>query len=239
MAWKPCLAAIVLSFLSACGGMPTGGPVTTSTPQGGTADSWTRARAEAAVNQFVSVVQTVEPVAERMCVERTRGLNCDFRIVVDDRIGQPVNAYQSLDSSGRPVIAFTIGLIADVRNADELAFVMSHEAAHHIANHIGRQRANAVAGASVLGGLASVTGASAASVEMATRIGASVGARSYSKDFELEADALGAQIARAAGYDALNGALYFTRIPDPGDKFLGTHPPNADRLATVRRAIGG
>lgn len=36
-------------------------------------------------------------------------------------------------------------------------------------------------------------------------------------------------------YDPLRGAEFFTRIPDPGNRFLGTHPPNAARLETVRR----
>ena len=53
--------------------------------------------------------------------------------------------------------------------------------------------------------------------------------------FELEADELGTVIAVRAGYNPLIGAGFFTKIPDPGDKFLGTHPPNGDRLAVVRR----
>ncbi|MDF1855257.1 M48 family metallopeptidase [Pseudooceanicola sp.] len=199
----------------------------------------TEAEAETAARRFVSVVRTVEPVAERECRARAPGLNCDYLIVVDDRPDQPANAFQSRDSSGRPVIAFTLALIADIVNADELAFVMSHEAAHHIRNHLDRQRMNATAGAQLLGGLASIAGAGMAGVELAAQIGATVGARSYSKEFELEADALGARIAQAAGYDALRGALYFSRIADPGDQFLGTHPPNADRLDTVRRALEG
>ncbi|WP_163848836.1 M48 family metallopeptidase [Pseudooceanicola aestuarii] len=195
--------------------------------------------AEAAVRQFTSVVRTVEPVAERNCRTTAPAADCDFQIVVDDRPGQGVNAFQTLDSTGRPVLAFTLGLIADVRNPDELAFVMSHEAAHHILAHLDRQRVNATAGAEVFGGWAAATGVSGAGVELATRIGAALGARSYSKQFELEADALGARIAQSAGYDAVRGARYFTRIPDPGDRFLGTHPPNGDRMETVRRAVGG
>ena len=66
-----------------------------------------------------------------------------------------------------------------------------------------------------------------------------VGARSYSKNFELEADALGTIITARAGYDPLRGAEFFARIPDPGDKFLGTHPPNASGLDTVRRTAAG
>ena len=73
----------------------------------------------------------------------------------------------------------------------------------------------------------------------AQRLGAQVGARTYSKEFELEADALGTIIASRAGYDPLLGAEFFNRIPDPGDKFLGTHPPNAERIATVRRTAAG
>ncbi len=192
--------------------------------------------ARAKVEQFVSVVQSVEPVAEAVCRQRTKpGTNCDFRIVVDDRPGQPVNAYQTLDRTGRPILAFTLPMIAEVRNRDELAFVMGHEAAHHIAGHIPRQKQNAMAGAVLLGSLATLSGANADAVRSAADLGASVGARSYSKEFELEADALGTVITRRAGYDPVRGAVFFSRIPDPGDRFLGTHPPNAQRIETVRR----
>ena len=184
---------------------------------------------------FAQVSQRVEPVAERECRARTRGVNCDFRIVVDDRPRQPPNAYQTLDENGRPIIAFTVALIDDARNANELAFVMGHEAAHHVAGHIGRQRENAEAGAVIFGGLAALTGGDANAVDAAIQIGQQVGARSYSKEFELEADALGTIITARAGYNPLVGAQFFNRIPDPGDRFLGSHPPNAQRLETVRR----
>jgi Zn-dependent protease with chaperone function len=185
-----------------------------------------------AARAFAQVTTRVEPVAERECRSRTSGVNCDFRIVIDDRVGQPSNAYQFLDKNNRPVIAFTLKLIEEVRNADELAFVMGHEAAHHIRGHIARQQKNAVAG--IFAGLATLTGASAAGVDEATKLGAQIGARSYSKDFELEADALGTVITHHAGFSTLNGAAFFTLIPDPGDRFLGTHPPNASRIQTVR-----
>jgi len=191
--------------------------------------------ADAAGRAFMRVVNTVEPVAERECRARTRGVNCDFRIVVDDRPGQPSNAFQTVDKNGRPVVAFTLALIQDARNEDELAFVLGHETAHHISGHLARQRDNALAGAVIFAGLATLTGADAGSVQTAQDLGATVGARSYSKDFELEADALGTIITARAGYDPLRGAEFFSRVPDPGDRFLGTHPPNAARIETVRR----
>ena len=114
---------------------------------------------------------------------------------------------------------------------------MGHEAAHHIRGHLGRQRANAQAGATIFAGITALTGGDAQAVRSATRLGAALGARSYSKEFELEADALGTVITLLAGYDPLQGAAFFARIPDPGDRFLGTHPPNSERIRTVRRTL--
>lgn len=192
-----------------------------------------------AARQFISVVQQVEPVAEAECRQRLPNANCDFKIVVDDRPGQPPNAFQTLDAQGRPVLAFNLPLIATVQNADELAFVMGHEAAHHIAGHLARQREAATAGAVIFAGLASLTGADVNGIRSAQELGATVGARTYSKDFELEADALGTVISLRAGFDPIRGAAFFTRIPDPGNRFLGTHPPNAQRIETVRRVAAG
>ncbi|KEJ89774.1 M48 family metallopeptidase [Sulfitobacter donghicola] len=223
----------LLFGLAACETVPV------STESLGASTSSQPLAVRSAARNFVSVVNTVEPVAERECRARTSNVNCDFNIVVDDRPNQPENAYQTVDRNGRPIIAFTLALIEDARNVDELAFVMGHEAAHHIAGHIGRQQQNAVAGAVIFAGLATLSGGDASAVESAQRLGAQVGARSYSKDFELEADELGTIITKRAGYDPLRGAAFFTRIPDPGDKFLGTHPPNAQRIQIVRKTAAG
>jgi predicted Zn-dependent protease len=74
-------------------------------------------------------------------------------------------------------------------------------------------------------------------VRRAEDLGAEVGARAYSKEFELEADALGTLIAFRAGFDPANGARYFERRPDPGNRFLGTHPPNAARAGIVAATL--
>lgn len=198
--------------------------------------------ARAAAENFLTVLSLVEPVAEGYCRQRGVAQNCDFRIVVDDRPGQPPNAFQTLDRTGRPVIGFTLALIADARNPDELAFVLGHEAAHHIAGHIPKRQDQALSGALLAGVLAQASGLTPEEVRAAQNMGAEVAARSYSKEFELEADALGAEIAFVAGYDPVRGSGFFDRLPDPGDKFLGSHPPNAQRkalvVATLRRLQG-
>lgn len=192
---------------------------------------------QVAARNFGQVVARMEPVAERECRLRLSGGNCDFQIVVDTAAGAPANAYQTRDTTGRPVIAFTLALIADARNQDELAFVMGHEAAHHILQHIPRSEQTAAIGGTLTGALAAALGGDPTAIRTAQDLGAAVGARSYSKDYELEADELGTVLTWQAGFDPERGAAFFSRIPDPGDSFLGTHPPNAQRIAIVRQTL--
>lgn len=224
--------------LTACDVTVTSGPVNRPAQKSAEAPP-PRLKQTPMTRAFSDVVRTVEPVAERECKARTSRVNCNFKILVDTRPDQPPNAFQTLDKSGRPIIAFTVALIEDARNKDELAFVMGHEAAHHIRGHIARTQQNAVAGAVIAGSLAVLLGGSGDAIDAAQRNGARIGARSYSKEFELEADALGTVITARAGYDPVRGAKFFTRIPNPGDRFLGTHPPNAKRIETVRRTAAG
>jgi predicted Zn-dependent protease len=94
-----------------------------------------------------------------------------------------------------------------------------------------------MAGAMVAAVLAQASGADPEAVRQIQALGAEVGARSYSREFELEADALGAEIAFQAGFDPVRGAQFFNRLPDPGDVFLGSHPPNAERKAVVAATV--
>ncbi len=222
------LAILLVGVVSACDV-----PAPPASARSGTASGPVLSPAQAARN-FTQVVRAVEPIAEQECRRRTSNVNCDFQIVVDKNPKSAPNAYQSLDKSGRPVITFTVAMIGSVHNADELASILGHETAHHISGHLAQQANNAAAGAVIFAGLAALTGASAADVAAAQEIGAAVGARSYSKDFELEADRLGTIITIRAGYDPLIGVKYFTRIADPGDRFLGSHPPNTERINVVR-----
>lgn len=193
---------------------------------------------QSTARMFVTVMRRMEPAVERECLQRrTQPINCDFQFVVDDRPGQEANAFQTIDPSGRPIIGFTLSLIAQTRNGDEIAFVVGHEASHHVLNHLDRKAGAAAAGAVILGSIASVYGNNPDAIETAQRIGASVGSRYYSRDWELQADYLGAIMTLNAGFDPINGSRFFERIPDPGDHVLGTHPSRAARLEQVRRAV--
>lgn len=184
---------------------------------------------------FMTVVRQMEPVAERECRARTTATKCNFKIVVDNRPDRRPNAHQTQDKHGRPVITFALTLIKEARNQHELAVILGHEFAHHIKGHIPKGHASAVEGAVIGSLMAAEYGAGAADIEKATKYGRLIGGRKYSKEFELEADALGTIITVRSGFDPLIGVKYFTRIPDPGNRYLGTHPPNAKRIAIIRR----
>jgi Zn-dependent protease with chaperone function len=184
---------------------------------------------------FGDVVRRIEPVAESFCRARTRKMNCDFQFLINTKPGQPANAFQRVDSRGRPVIIVNRALLRQVRNIDEMAFILGHETGHHINGHLERKQANATTGAILMGTLAELGGAGRAEIDTAVELGAKLGARKFSKAYELEADQLGTVIAAQAGFNPVRGAAFFTRIPDPGNLFLGTHPPNAARIEIVRR----
>jgi predicted Zn-dependent protease len=191
---------------------------------------------EMAALSLGQVVARVEPVVRGKCRQRAVS-RCDFRILIDDRPNQPANAYQTLDANGRPILGFTVALLRNARNQDELAFVMGHEAAHHIAGHIPQAQQTALAGAVLAGVLAATAGASSVEIEKAQNVAANLAVSAYGKDFELEADALGAEIAYEAGFDPIRGSAFFDQLPDPSDRFLGTHPANGRRKAVVAQTV--
>lgn len=183
------------------------------------------------------IVARIEPIGEQICRDTGRVSNCDFKIQVDTSTPDVVNAYQTLEKDGRPLVVFSIGLLKAAKNVDEVAFVLGHEMAHHISGHIDQRRGSAGLGGLILGGVIAYSGGSAQDIDAAFDVGAAVGSRVYSKDHELQADEVGTLITYYAGYDPVRGAQLFSRIPDPGDKFLGSHPPNAARIDRVTRTM--
>lgn len=233
------ISLVAALLLAGCAATPaleqvTPAPVPIVLPDTASTLDTSRDDARLAVRNLIGVVDAVEPVAEAICRDHAPDLNCDFAFAVDRNPNAPPNAFQTLGPDGRPIVAFTVALLAEARNVDEMAFILSHEAAHHIEGHLARQRRNASFGAAIMGQVAGLSDDPDIG-RRAAEFGAAIGARTYSKDFELEADALGTVIAAQAGYDPVRGAAFFFRIPDPGNTFLGTHPANADRVRIVQR----
>ena len=193
---------------------------------------------------FRRVAARVEPAAEAMCREQAPGADCDFLIGLETDPKMPPNAFQTLNEQGRPVIIVSVSLLGEMQSDDELAFVLSHEASHHIAGHIPRQQQQQALGALVLGGLVAAAGqaygspASDDAIRQAMDVGATLGARAYSQSYELEADTLGTYITARAGFSPERGADIFGRpaLSNPGGPpILASHPGSAQRQATVAR----
>jgi len=208
----------------------------------------------AAAQRYERVIARVEPVAENFCrrqmADRRPDYNCDVTIVVDTEMTQR-NAYQTKAPDGTPIIAFTVPMLMDARNDDEIAFVMGHEYGHHIATHIEKAEQQALAGAIIMGSIVAAGQAYASadnpyrytgndSQDLANAMGAGymLGSRAYSQSYELESDIIATHLARAAGYDPVKGARFFAR-PEAARtetgrlSFWGTHPPDEKRLALV------
>lgn len=206
----------------------------------------------AALSRHQRVLARVKPVAERFCREETverKGFDCDVQLVVDGAARQR-NAFQHYED-GKPTVTFTLPLIRDARNEDEIAFVLGHEFGHHIGQHIEKRRQQMLAGTVIMGVLTAAAQVNASNanpyrsraddlqqMQANMALGGAVGGMAYSQTYELEADAIGTVIAERAGYDPVKGARFFARTEaakttDGELSFWGTHPPDEKRLSTV------
>ena len=136
-------------------------------------------------------------------------------------------------------IVLTKGFIENALSPEEVAGVIAHEIGH-IAHDHGIRRMYRTAAVSVLTGL--VTGDVAGGI-LVTGLGKWMLNTGYSRVAEREADGYALERLNAAGIDSGGLEAFLARLLTRQEKggaslprFLSTHPPTADRLATVRGA---
>jgi Zn-dependent protease with chaperone function len=133
------------------------------------------------------------------------------------------------------------GTIEVAHNEGELAGVMAHELSHVALRH-GTAQATKAQKYGLLAGIAGIAGAILAGPS-AGQIGqAAVGAYflKFSREYETEADVLGAQMMARAGYDPRDLANMFKTIEQQsggsgGPTFLSDHPSPANRYARINQ----
>ncbi|HPW18815.1 MAG TPA: M48 family metalloprotease [Candidatus Aminicenantes bacterium] len=143
-------------------------------------------------------------------------------------------------------IYVTRGILAMMNSEAELAAVLGHEIGHVNARHSMSQMSKQQAAAIGLA-LGSAISRKFAQYAGLAGTGLQVLFLKFSRDNENEADALGVDYARAAGYDPADMAATFVALQRIGDLsgsgagalpgFLSTHPLTPDRIAHVRAML--
>jgi len=131
------------------------------------------------------------------------------------------------------------GMIQAARNEGEIAGVMAHELSHVALRH-GTAQATKAQKYSILAGILGVGGAVLGGPAVGQVLQGSVGAYflKFSREYETEADILGAQIMARAGYDPHDLANVFKTLEQQGGGgggFLSDHPSPANRYERINQ----
>jgi beta-barrel assembly-enhancing protease len=136
------------------------------------------------------------------------------------------------------------GMIEAARSEGEMAGVMAHEIAHVALRHGTAQatkaqkfQIGAIAG-QILGAV--IGGAAGSVIAQGSQFGLGAYFLKYGREYEREADLLGAQIMARAGYDPRRMADMFRTIEQQsrgsgGPEWLSSHPHPANRYEAIQR----
>lgn len=182
----------------------------------------------------------VERVGERLVAS----IPAEFR--------QPAFDYRFKVVNARDINAFALpggpmyvnrGMIEAARNEGEMAGVMAHEISHVALRHATAQATKQSSAGSVLGQLGLILGGAILGGQTGAQLGA-LGAQvwmtRYSRDYENQADTLGARIMADAGYDPRDLANMFQTIAGQrsgggAPEWLSSHPDPGNRYQKINR----
>jgi len=139
------------------------------------------------------------------------------------------------------------GLMEYLDSEEEVAAVIGHEMGHEIAQHVEKKQRNAAIGAVLagilMGGAMVATGyQDQDAMNQSMQIGAAVGALSFSKEEEREADLLSAYLLARANYDLHKAGRVWVVLSKLGSgeshaSMFDTHPAGPERVAAWEKAI--
>jgi len=137
------------------------------------------------------------------------------------------------------------GMIQAARNEGELAGVMAHELSHVALRHATAQATKQGSVGNQLGMLGMILGGAVLGGQagaQAGMLGAQAWMTKYSREYESQADTLGAQIMATAGYDPHDLANVFQTIArqggSRGPEWLSSHPDPGNRYDKINREAG-
>jgi Zn-dependent protease with chaperone function len=178
-----------------------------------------------------------------------------LQAAVPQRLRQPEFRYSFDVVNARDINAFALpggpmfvnrGMIEAARTEGEMAGVMAHELSHVVLRHGTAQASKqqsakyqlpalggAILGAIIGGNLGGV-------IAQGSQIGVGAFLLKYSREYETQADVLGAQIMARAGYDPRDLANMFRTIEresggSGGPEWLSSHPNPGNRYERIER----
>ncbi len=139
-------------------------------------------------------------------------------------------------------IGVTTGLLALVRNDDQLATVLGHEVGHVVARHAAERYSTSAATGLVLSGVRGAAGDYGQAAGAIGGLGAQLGLLlPFSRNHELEADRLGVDYLQRAGFRPSEAValwrLMAAQRQGSTPEFASTHPSDASRIAALEAYI--
>src|SRR5687767_10332580 len=197
------------------------------------------AEAQFPLMRDAEVQSYVERVGERL----VRAIPSQFRHPEFQYYFKPVNArdINAFALPGGPMYV-NRGMIEAARNEGEMAGVMAHELAHVALRHgtaqaTKGQKYGLLAGILGIGG--QILGGPAGAAAQIAGQGVGVYFLKFSREYETEADILGARMMANAGYDPRDLANMFRTIEQQGGGSAGgwfsSHPSPSDRYAKINQ----
>ena len=191
-----------------------------------------KARAKGALNPDPKTFQRIQTISQRLipytAVFRPDAVNWNWEVNVQET--EDVNAYCM---PGGKIMVYT-GLIEQLNATDaELAAVIGHEIAHALREHSRERLSRKYAEQIALAGIAVATGATDATMELASQVSAVTFTLPHSREQESESDRIGLELMARAGYDP-NAAISLwqkmSKLGGGGPEFLSTHPSGDSRI---------
>ena len=162
---------------------------------------------------------------ELVASSNSRDIPYTFQVVVDDE----VNAFATPGG----FVYVTTGLLKEADNQAQLASVIAHEIAHINQKH----HLKALKRAVLAQGIAETAGLNTHTL---AQIGYQLAIElPQSREDEYEADHMGLEILRAAGYSPLAFVNFLQQLEGKGSQpeFLRTHPTSANRIEALTQEI--
>ena len=202
---------------------------------------WQDASDEEVVAVLRSATKRLYRPAGQVCREMAVGV-CDWNF----RLSRDRSMNAASLSNG--MIVLNRGVVDYAANEEEVCLVIAHEMGHQAADHVAARRHNQAIGA-LLGNALLGDGLLSAAIGLATSsstldgasVGARIGAISFSKEQEREADYLAGLILYRSGVDldkARGMLVTMARLSRRmRTELLDTHPAGPERIAGWDRAV--